>query len=98
MTWEGESNPTPLALGPFGGSFVSGAARAARFSDCNAGRLAPCRYNVSGIGEATAGAEAPMPTPKAGEPAHCSSLNTHGKIGLEWSLPSASLNPSGAAG
>jgi hypothetical protein len=28
----------------------SGAAQAARFSDGNTGRLAPCRYKVSGIG------------------------------------------------
>ena len=34
----------PLTLGTLGGVFVSGAARAARFSDCNTGRLAPCRY------------------------------------------------------
>jgi tetratricopeptide (TPR) repeat protein len=42
--------PMPLTLGPFEGFFVSGAARAARFSDCNTGRLAPYRYKVSGIG------------------------------------------------
>ena len=39
-----------LILGPLGAFFVSGAAQAARFSDCNTGRLAPCRYKVSAIG------------------------------------------------
>ena len=37
-------------LGTIGGIFVSEAAQAARFSDCNTGRLAPCRYKVSGVG------------------------------------------------
>ena len=40
----------PLTLGPLGAFFVSGAAQAARFSACNTGRLAPCRYKVSGFG------------------------------------------------
>ena len=44
--------PSPKAtyFGTIGGVFVSGAAQAARFSDCNTGLLAPCRYKVSGIG------------------------------------------------
>jgi eukaryotic-like serine/threonine-protein kinase len=37
-------------FGTIGGILVSGAAQAARFSECNTGRLAPCRYKVSGIG------------------------------------------------
>ncbi len=36
------------------GVFVSGAGQAARFSDCHTGRLAPCRYKVSGIALALA--------------------------------------------
>ena len=39
-----------LSLGRLGAFCVSGAAQAARFSDCNTGRLAPHRYKVSGIG------------------------------------------------
>jgi hypothetical protein len=43
--------PTPNAayFGTLGGVFLSGAAQAARFFDGNTGRLAPCRYKVSGI-------------------------------------------------
>ena len=40
--------PNATYFGTIGGVFVSGAAQAARFSDCNTGRLAPCRYKVSG--------------------------------------------------
>ena len=51
------SRPAPNAtyFRTIWGRFVSGAARAARFSDCNTGRLAPCRYKVSGIGLAPRG-------------------------------------------
>ncbi len=51
------SRPAPNAtyFRTIWGRFVSGAARAARFSDCNTGRLAPCRYKVSGSRPAPSG-------------------------------------------
>jgi hypothetical protein len=50
-----DASPMPLTWEALGAFFLAERAQAARFSDGNTGRLAPCRYKVSGIGRKPAG-------------------------------------------